>query len=64
MPRVCKLCGQGFEVEYRTGRPREYCFACQPEGWRIVLLPRRTKLRRLKPLGPRVPKGGQVLQFP
>jgi hypothetical protein len=50
--RVCKLCGQGFELEYRTGRPREYCFTCQPEGWKIVLPKHRlgrVKLRRVTP---------------
>ena len=58
MERTCKLCGEGFQVDYRTGRPREYCFTCQPEGWRIVKLRHRTKLRRIEPLMSRVPRGG------
>jgi len=36
LARVCKRCGQGFEVDYTTGRPREYCFKCEPSGWRVV----------------------------
>jgi hypothetical protein len=58
--RTCKLCGEGFEVEYsRTGgRPREYCYDCVPAGFKAVRLPHRTKLRRVTPLGPRVPMGG------
>jgi hypothetical protein len=51
LARVCKLCGQGFELEYRTGRPREYCFVCEPAGWRVVLPKHRfgrVKLRRLR----------------
>ena len=53
--RMCKLCGQGFELEYSRagGRPRDYCFTCQPEGWKIVLPKHRfgrVKLRRLRPL--------------
>jgi hypothetical protein len=58
MARTCKLCSQPFEVEVcrQGGRPREYCLTCQPEGWKIVLLPHRTKLRRLTPLTPRMPK--------
>lgn len=51
---VCKLCGQPFEVEIGKagGRPREYCFDCCPEGFKIVKVPGQTrlKLRRVKPL--------------
>jgi hypothetical protein len=31
-----------------VGRPREYCFRCEPEGMRVVL-PLRVKLRRASP---------------
>lgn len=64
--RTCKLCGEGFELEYGRGRPRVYCLTCQPEGWKIVRLPHRTKLRRLNPLMPRVPAGGwaEVYRLP
>jgi hypothetical protein len=60
LARVCKLCGEGFEVEigHQGGRPRDYCLTCQPEGWKIVRKPHRTKLRRVTPLGPRIPAGG------
>src|SRR5215212_10283721 len=34
MRRTCKRCRDGFEVEYRRGRPREYCYVCQPRGTR------------------------------
>jgi hypothetical protein len=58
--RVCKLCGQGFDLEYsRTGgRPGEHCYKCVPAGFKAVKLPYRVKLRRVTPLGPRIPKGG------
>jgi hypothetical protein len=52
LARVCKLCGQVFEVDYKTGRPREYCWTCEPAGWRVVLPKHRfgrVKLRRLRP---------------
>jgi hypothetical protein len=66
--RSCKLCGEGFEpvVGRRGGRPREYCYGCVPAGFKAVRLPYRTKLRRVSPLGPRVPKGGwaSVYQLP
>jgi hypothetical protein len=50
--RVCKLRGEGFELEYSFGRPREYCFSCEPEGWKVVLPSHRfgrVKLRRRRP---------------
>jgi hypothetical protein len=52
--RLCRLCGQGFEVEVgrQGGRPRDYCFTWQPEGWKIVLPKHRfgrVKWRRLRP---------------
>jgi hypothetical protein len=55
--RTCKLCGKVFELDYSFGRPREYCFSCEPSGWKVVLRPHRVKLRRLRPIGPRMPKG-------
>jgi hypothetical protein len=36
MLRICKRCRNEFEVEYRRGRPREYCFLCQPAGTRMI----------------------------
>jgi hypothetical protein len=59
LAKVCRLCGQGFEFECTgPGRPKEYCLTCQPEGWKIVRKPHRVKLRRVNPVGPRIPKGG------
>ena len=55
LARVCKLCGGFFEFEHLTGRPREYCYRCEPEGWKIVLPSHpfgRVKLRRLRPTKP------------
>jgi hypothetical protein len=34
--RTCKACGSGFDLEYRRGRPREYCYICQPPGTRMI----------------------------
>jgi hypothetical protein len=58
--RSCKLCGESFEVAYSPtgGRPREYCYRCVPAGFKAVRLPHRVKLRRVRPLMPRVSKGG------
>ena len=60
--RVCKLCGQAFEfvVSRQGGHPREYCYSCVPEGWKLVKLPHRVKLRRVKPSFTRPAKGGLV----
>jgi hypothetical protein len=57
---TCRLCGGRFEAEVgrQGGRPREYCYRCVPAGFKAVRLPQRVKLRRVAPLGPRVPKGG------
>ena len=44
--RCCKLCGETFEIERKPGRPRIYCFVCEPLGWQVVLLRHRHKLRR------------------
>jgi hypothetical protein len=51
--RLCKQCGQGFDVVVgrRGGRPREYCYDCVPAGFEAVRLPHRVKLRRVTPLG-------------
>jgi hypothetical protein len=55
--RICKLCGADFQVERKAGRPREHCYDCVPHGYKAVRLPHRVKLRRVNPLGPRIPKG-------
>jgi hypothetical protein len=34
--RTCKSCRSDFESEYRRGRPREYCYVCQPPGTRVI----------------------------
>lgn len=34
--RTCKMCGEAFEEPRRPGRPRDYCFTCEPVGWQIV----------------------------
>ena len=34
MRRTCKTCSNEFDLEYRRGRPRGRCYACQPEGTR------------------------------
>jgi len=36
MRRTCKRCSNEFELEYRRGRPREYCLPCQPAGTRMI----------------------------
>jgi hypothetical protein len=36
MRRTCKACSGEFDVDYRRGRPRERCFACQPPGTRMI----------------------------
>jgi len=49
--RACKLCGGVFEVDPGPGRPRSYCFGCQPAGRKVVLPPHRfgrVKLRRVR----------------
>ena len=58
LARVCRMCDQRFEFEYKTGRPREHCYKCVPAGFKAVRLPHRVKLRRLTPVGPRIPAGG------
>jgi len=49
--RVCKLCAAVFDLEYSRGRPRLYCFECEPSGWKVVLPAHRfgrVKLRRVR----------------
>jgi hypothetical protein len=36
MRRICKRCGNEFDLEYSPGRPRERCYICQPEGTRMI----------------------------
>jgi hypothetical protein len=53
LERVCKLCRQPFTLGYSHGRPREYCWQCQPKGFKIILPKHphgRVKLRRDPPL--------------
>jgi hypothetical protein len=54
---VCRLCSTEFELN-RVGRPRLYCFGCEPAGWQVVKVPNQTrvKLRRRRPLFPRMTK--------
>ena len=54
---VCRLCSTEFDLN-RVGRPRLYCWVCEPAGWQIVKVPHqaRVKLRRRPPLFPRMPK--------
>jgi|RhiMethySRZTD1v2_1073278.scaffolds.fasta_scaffold22781_7 hypothetical protein len=53
--QTCKSCQRDFLLEYTHGRPRERCYDCQPIGWRVVVEPARTKLRRA--VGYRLPPG-------
>jgi hypothetical protein len=34
--RICRRCAGEFTFKYYRGRPREYCFACLPEGCRWI----------------------------
>jgi len=36
--RTCLICWGTFEVERKAGRPRLYCFVCEPPGWQVVRL--------------------------
>jgi hypothetical protein len=56
--KACKLCGQGFEVERKPGRPREHCYKCVPAGRKAAYKRGRLKPRRITPVGPRIPKAG------
>jgi hypothetical protein len=46
--RRCELCAETFQIERKRGRPRVYCFVCEPRGWQVVKIPHqsRVKLRR------------------
>jgi hypothetical protein len=47
--RTCRRCGGDFLLHYVYGRPREYCFDCVPEGYRLVKPPGNIRLRRVEP---------------
>jgi hypothetical protein len=34
--RTCKICGESFAIVRKRGRPREYCFVCEPPGFQVV----------------------------
>ena len=34
--RTCKICGGSFAIVRKPGRPRDYCFVCEPPGWQVV----------------------------
>jgi hypothetical protein len=34
--RTCKICGESFAIVRKAGRPREYCFVCEPPGFQVV----------------------------
>jgi hypothetical protein len=46
MMRTCGLCGGEFERAPGPGRPRLYCYGCEPPGWQLVKVRGRLKLRR------------------
>jgi hypothetical protein len=66
--RTCKLCGEAFAIVRKAGRPREFCFVCEPPGWQVVKVPGqdRTKLRRRPPQFSRMSarSGASVLRWP
>jgi hypothetical protein len=43
--QCCKLCGEAFQIERKRGRPRIYCFACEPPGWQVVKVPHQSRLK-------------------
>ena len=47
--QVCQLCGADFTVERKPGKPRSYCFECQPVGTKLVMKRGKLKLRRWPP---------------
>ena len=47
--RTCKLCGEAFAIVRKPGRPREFCWACEPVGFRLRKVRGRYKLRRWPP---------------
>jgi hypothetical protein len=54
--RTCEICGEAFAIVRKAGRPRVYCFVCEPPGWQVVKVPgeSRVKLRRRPSLVPRL----------
>ena len=38
MLRTCKLCGEASAIVRKLGRPREFCWSCEPPGWQRVWL--------------------------
>jgi hypothetical protein len=58
--RSCKICGGTFEIERKAGRPRIYCFRCEPEGYSVVKVPHQSRVRlrrRPSPLSVHHPLG-------
>ena len=43
------MCGEAFEIERKRGKPRSYCFTCQPVGYKLTKVRGRYKLRRWPP---------------
>ena len=63
LARTCKLCQQGFVQAHVIGRPRQYCYSCQPEGRKLVRLASgRTKLRRVRTYVRSAPAPSQASQ--
>ena len=61
--QTCKICGEAFAIVRKPGRPRDYCFVCEPPGWQVVRVaawqewrtrPYWWKLRRRPPRLPRL----------
>jgi hypothetical protein len=44
--RECRLCGEAFQVGGKRGRPRSYCYTCEPPGTQIVMVRGRYQRRR------------------
>jgi hypothetical protein len=42
---VCGWCEEQFGYEFHIGRPRRYCFQCEPKGYQVVKVRGRLKLR-------------------
>ena len=51
--RVCKLCLIEFELHPGRGRPRLYCYTCEPIGWQLVKVRGRPEATEAPP-GPAV----------
>jgi hypothetical protein len=46
LARECPICRKPWVLDYvGLGRPRMICYACQPEGYKVVRM-RLTKLRK------------------